>query len=82
VRSLDTEREAERILDIYGKMSPERRLEISISLAQTCRSLLREGVSHRHREYTEEDVRLAVIRIQLGDKLYKDPYPDFRSILP
>jgi len=83
VKPLDTRPEAERIqLEIYEKMSPDRRLQISIDLAQTCRSLLREGVRHRHPEYTEEEVRLAVIRIQLGDTLYKNVYPDSRSVLP
>ena len=83
MRTLDTSPEAERIqLDIFRRMGPDKRLESAIRLAQTSRELLREGVRLRHPEYREQEIKLAVIRLSLGESLFLRAYPQAETILP
>lgn len=83
MRPLDTSPEAYKIqLEIFRAMTPEQRLQLAIDLAQTCRKLLFEGVHQRHPEYKAEDIKLAVIRLQIGGELFCKAYPHARHILP
>ena len=79
----DTTRHAEQVqLDIFRRTTPERRLEAAIHLARTSRNLLAEGVRKRHPEYRENEVRLAVIRLMLGENLFVSVYPGAKDVLP
>ncbi|MBW2065317.1 MAG: hypothetical protein JRJ03_10350 [Deltaproteobacteria bacterium] len=78
---IDTTVEAERKqIEIFRKMGPEKRLVNSISLAQTSRRLLAAGVRMRHPEYSDDQVRLATIRLILGDDLFAAAYPEDADI--
>ncbi|MBW1999805.1 MAG: hypothetical protein JRJ29_17820 [Deltaproteobacteria bacterium] len=80
---IDTTVEAEKKqIEIFRKMSPEKRLINSISLAQTSRRLLAAGVRMRHPEYTDDQVRLATIRLILGDTLFAAVYPEGKELRP
>ena len=73
----DTLSSVEKIqLKILKEMGPERRLERSIELSNFSLKFLREGINKRHPEYSEEQLRLAVIRLLLPEKLYKLVYLD------
>ncbi len=83
MRSLDTSSEADDVqLEIFRKMGPEKRLEAGIALSRMCRELMAEGVRKRHPDYSEEQVRLAVIRRLLPEDLFLKAYPAAREILP
>ena len=83
MRPLDTSPDAHRVqLDIFRKMLPEERLQRGSELSSFCRGLLADGVKHRHPKYTEDEVRLAVIRIELGDELFLKVYPQAKHLLP
>jgi len=83
MRPLDTTPEAERIqLEIFRRMGPEKRLKAAIGLSRTCRELLIEGVHRRHPEYDQRQIRVAVIRLILPEKLFLEAYPEARDILP
>jgi hypothetical protein len=83
MRPLDTTPEAERIqLEIFRRMGPEKRLKAAIGLSRTCRELLIEGIRRRHPEYDQRQIRLAVIRLILPEKLFLEAYPEARDILP
>ena len=83
MRPLDTSPEAYKIqLDIFRAMTPEQRLQRGSELTQFCKGLLADGVKQRHPEYNEEEIRLAVIRIELGEKLFLQAYPHAGRILP
>jgi len=74
---IDTTVEAEKKqIEIFRKMGPERRLMSSISLAQTSRRLLAAGVRMRHPEYSDDQVRMAAIKLLLGDTLFAAAYPE------
>ena len=83
MRPLDTSLDAYRVqLEIFRKMSPEERLQRGSELSRFCRGLLADGVKHRHPNYTEDEVRLAVIRIELGNELFVKVYPHAEHIRP
>lgn len=63
------------LLDVYRRMSPERRFELACAMSNSLRELAACGVRHRHPDYTEDQVRLAVARLMLGDKLFHEAFP-------
>jgi len=82
-RPLDTSPEAERVqIEIFRKMTPERRLRVAAELRQLVRKSLAEGVRMRHPDYNEEQVHLAVTRLTLPEKLFLKVYPQAKNILP
>jgi len=72
----DTTREAAwaQVL-VYRRMSPEQRLSLACQMNDSLRARLADGVRHRHPELSEEDVKLAVIRLYLGDELFGHAFP-------
>jgi len=72
----DTTPEAWAVLvNIYRQMSPNRRLELACQMTDTLRRIVADGVCNRHPDYTEEQVRLAFIRLWLGEDLFRQVYP-------
>jgi hypothetical protein len=83
MRPVDTTPYAEEIqIEIFRRMRPEKRLQAAVNLAQTSRKLLKEGVRGRHPEYSEDQVRLAVIRLMLGEDLFLSAYAEAKDTLP
>ncbi|MGZ3514413.1 MAG: hypothetical protein ACXU9L_10785 [Thermodesulfobacteriota bacterium] len=83
MRPLDTSSDAEKVqIEIFRRMSPEKRLQSAALLSETCRTLLAEGIRNRHSNYNEEQVRLALIRCLLPEDLFLRVYPNARDILP
>ena len=80
---IDTSVEAEKKqIEILREMGPEKRLMSSISLAQTARKLMAAGIKLRHPDYSEDQVRLATIRLVLGETLFEAVYPEARDLTP
>lgn len=72
----DTTEEAARVqFAVYRRMTPERRLELAFQMTADLRRRLADGVRQRHPEYGEHQVRLAVIRLTLGEELFQTVYP-------
>jgi hypothetical protein len=72
----DTTPEAARVqFEIYRRMSPDRRLELAFEMSQFLRDVVVAGVRSRHPEFSEEQVRLAVIRLTIGEELFRQAYP-------
>ena len=72
----DTTLEAARMqLEIFRRMTPEQRSRLAFELTDSVRRLAAEGVRARHPEDTDDQVRLAEIRLWLGDKLFREVYP-------
>lgn len=82
-RALDTTAEAERVqIEVFQRMSPAKRLQAASALYRMARSLMETGVRMRHPDYSDEQVRLAVIRLTLPEKLFLAAYPDAIDIKP
>jgi hypothetical protein len=72
----DTTLEAARVhVEVYRRMPPGRSLELGLEMSESLRRVMAEGVRSRHPDYTAEQVRLAVIRLSLGDELFAMVYP-------
>lgn len=73
---LDTSLEALRVQsEIFAKMSGERRLELMFQLNHQADAICEAGIRSRHPEYSDNEVKLARIRLCLGDKLFRQAYP-------
>ncbi len=83
MRPFDTTSDAEKVqIEIFRRMTPEKRLQSAALLSETCRTLIAEGIRKRHPNYNEEQVRLAIIRCLLPENLFLQAYPCARDILP
>ena len=79
----DTSKEAEKKqIEILRRMNPSDRLRLALELTATSRKLMAQGVRDRHSEYTEDQVRLAVIRLLLPESLFNEVYPHAVGIKP
>jgi len=63
------------------RMRPEDRVLRALELSDQMRAVLQAGVRHRHPDYDESAVRLATIRLWLGEKLFREVYPGV-EVLP
>jgi hypothetical protein len=63
-------------MQIYSRMSGEARLLQALEMSDAIRALTATGVRRQYPEYTEEQVRLTVIRRMLGDELFRKAYPN------
>lgn len=73
---LDTSLEAARVQHlVYRNMAPMNRLEMACRMSDEARELSAMGVRARHPEYTDRQVELAVIRLCLGEELFRLAFP-------
>jgi|Deesub1362B_J571_1020462.scaffolds.fasta_scaffold05004_2 hypothetical protein len=83
MKELDTSSKVRKVqIEILRKMGPEQRLRVSLELTGLSKKLLEEGVRSRHPKYSEQEVKLAVIRILLGNELFEIVYPDAKNLKP
>jgi hypothetical protein len=76
----DTTLEAARVQNaIYQRMAPEKRLALAFEMTRSARALSAAGIRFRHPEYTEQQVKLALIRLILGDELFRLVNPGVES---
>jgi hypothetical protein len=52
-------------------MSPSERLQVGLELTKLGRRVLAAGIRRRHLEYSDEQLRLAIIRAWLGPKDFR-----------
>jgi hypothetical protein len=77
MRPLDTTEEADRIqFEAFGRMSVDQKLRQMFASAEAIRASFEAGIRKQHPEYTERDARLARIRWELGDELFRQAYPN------
>ena len=73
----DTTLEAARVQwGIFRDMPPSHRLELAFQLSNTLRQWVASGVQSRHPDYSAEQIHWAVIRLTLGEVLFRQVYPD------
>ncbi len=76
-RPLDTTAEADRVqLAIWRKMSAEEKLDLVFGLGDLMRENFEQGIRQRHPEYSAKDARMARIRHELGDALFRKVHPN------
>lgn len=81
--SRDTSEEAARVqVEAYRKMGPTTRLRVGLELTRMSRELLAQGIRTRHPEYSEDEVKWALIRTWLGKELFERAYPRSPQLEP
>ena len=69
---LDTTLAASRVqFAVLTKLGKERRALMAFELSDNLREALETGVKSRHPDYDEKSIKLAVLRLMVGDRLYK-----------
>ena len=73
----DTSLEAARVqYDILRKMDISDRAEMTFQLCDNMRAFVEAGVRDRHPDYDDDKVRLAVMRLTLGERLFREAFGD------
>ncbi len=67
---------AEVYFEVLRNLGPARRLRMVFELSKTMRAAYEAGVRHRHPDYDDESVRLAVLRLMVGEELLRQIHPD------
>ena len=71
----DTTPEAQAALLAYRRgLSEAERARQGFALCRFAREVRRRGIAERHPDYDDDQVRLALIRSELGDALYIAAY--------
>lgn len=75
--STDTSAQAERVqLDILRKIGITGRAQMTFQLSNNLRAVTEAGIRQRHPDYDDQMVKLAVIRLTVGDKLFRQAFGD------
>jgi hypothetical protein len=76
---LDTTIEAARKqFEILRRIRPEVRLKMAFELSDNLRSLVEAGVRQRHPDFDEQRVQQEVLRLMVGETLFRQMCPDTR----
>jgi len=77
--SENTTLEVARIqFSIFRKIGIEERANMAIELSDGLRATIQSGVRQRHSEYNDNMVRLAALRLAIGEQLFRQAYPDIK----
>ena len=70
--SADTTLEAAREeFEILRRLGPEIRAGMVLEMSDSLRRIVEAGVRHRHPNFDEKRIEREVLRLMIGDKLYK-----------
>jgi DNA-binding HxlR family transcriptional regulator len=74
---LDTTIDAARKqFEILRRLGPEVRLKMAFELSDNLRSLVEAGVRQRHPDFDEQRVQQEVLRLMVGETLFRQMRPD------
>ena len=75
--SNDTSLEAARVqYGILSKLDIAERAEMTFELCDNMRKFVEAGVRGRHPDYNKEQVHQAVMRLTLGERLFREAFGD------
>jgi hypothetical protein len=76
----DTTVEAAREqFEILRRLDAETRLKMAFELSDNLRSIVEAGVRLRHPQYDEQQINRQVIRLMIGEALFKQVYHDVEA---
>ena len=67
---------ARKQFEILRRMGPEARLKTAFELSDNIRSIVEAGVRGRHPNHNEKQIRQEVLRLTIGDGLYREAFGD------
>jgi hypothetical protein len=67
MRPFDTSQQAHEIqVRLYRAMAPEQRSELALRMSDDVRRIAAEGIKQRHPDYSDRDVRRALVGLLYG----------------
>ena len=60
---------------LLQRMTDEQRANLSVEMSEDSRAIARDAIRRRHPEYSEEQLKLALFRLLLGDELFRRAWP-------
>ena len=57
------------------RLGAARRLEMGAEMSSNVRAIIETGVRHRHPGYDNEQIRLSVLRLLVGEELFRECNP-------
>ena len=67
---------------VYRGMSSEQRANIGVQMSEDARAIALDAIRHRHPDYDDEQAKLALFRLLLGDELFAQVWPTAPLLLP
>ena len=75
LRPLDTTVEAARVEnEVLRRLGISGRAAMTFELSANLRRIVEDGVRYRHPEWDDEAVRHRVLRLMLGEELFREVY--------
>ncbi len=75
IKPADTTIEAARVqFDVLQRLDISERANMTFQLSNNLRRITEAGVRLRHPDYDDETVKLAVLRLTLGDDLFGEAF--------
>ena len=64
------------------RLTPAARVELAVEMSGDTRSVARAGILARHPEYSAAEANFAVLRLILGDDLFRRAWPRAPALPP
>jgi len=83
MRARDTSQEAHELqVRLYRAMGADKRSELALRMSDDIRRMAAEGIKLRHPDYSEHDVRRALVALLYGVKAATNVWPGERVPAP
>jgi hypothetical protein len=67
---LDTSAAAREVqLAVYRRMSGEQRVQLAMDMSEQARQITREGIAHRHPDWSPRQIHIELIRLMYGNHI-------------
>jgi len=57
--------------EILRRLGPKVRARMSFDMSDSLHRIVEAGVRHRHPDFDQKKIKLEVLRLMIGDKLYR-----------
>lgn len=72
----DTSEEAfQAQMAVWERLGPEGRVALAGRISLSARQLARDGIRQRHPDYSDEQIRRALMRLLYGDEIVQKMWP-------
>lgn len=67
---------ARKQIEVLRRLDAQTRLKMTFELSDNLRSIVEAGVRLRHSDWDEQKIKRRVLRLMIGETLFKQIYPD------
>lgn len=66
--------------EILRRLGSEVRLKMAFEMSDNLRRIVEAGVRGRHPDYNEQQIKQGVLRLMIGERLYREAFGDKTKI--